>query len=106
MAAFNASLIALKASTGPIISTQFVFEGHIIGAGFDSQLEDLIRVIFTQLKTKISDALELPAHRTGFRHVAARAVEHVADFGHGAVAVIGNNRDQHRHAVRAIAFVQ
>jgi hypothetical protein len=49
-------------------------------------------------------AMEHPANRAGFRHIAAILAHEVAEFTDDSVAVGGHDLDQHAHAARAVSF--
>src|SRR6266496_4069721 len=77
---------------------------HVLGAGVERRFHGHVFVGFP-VHYDLPLAVEHPRDRIGGAEVAAVAREHVADFGDGAVGVVGGRLDQDRRAARAIPLV-
>src|SRR5439155_9025279 len=78
---------------------------EIFGAGVEDDAHQGVFVDGTRIDAERTLALEEEADVAGAAHLAAVALEDLAHFAVGAVAVVGEHVDQDGHAAGTIAFV-
>ena len=78
---------------------------HVLGAGVDRLLHDVVGRAGLERVTELAHAVEHEGDRVGLAEIAAVLGEDRAHLAGGAIAVVGQRLDDHRHAARAVALV-
>ena len=79
---------------------------HVVGAGFQGDLHQLVFVHFVGRDDEQPLALEHPGHAAGGAELAVEHLEDLANLGGRAIAVVGEDFAHHGHAAGAVALVE
>src|SRR6202034_292003 len=82
-----------------------VLGDNVVGARLERQFDQLILVRGIFFDGDHAALLEHPGDRSGFTEVAAVTRQHVAQLGHGAIAIVGEDIDYHRDTACAVALI-
>src|SRR5262249_9177455 len=78
---------------------------HVLGAGVQDDARQRVLIDAGRVHADEALALEAVRHAAGAAHLAAHALEDLADLAGGAVAVVGQHVHHDGHAVRPVALV-
>src|SRR5262249_2524486 len=78
---------------------------HVFRAGVEDDGKQSVLVGVGNRHVDDALALEQIGHAAGTAHVAAAALEDLADFAVGAITVVGEDVDEHGHAARAETLI-
>ena len=103
--ASSAFCASLSAATEVIDLVFFRARRDVVRAGFDRRLEHRVLVGDLAVEDDQPDAVEHERDRARLGQRPARLGEIGAHFARGAVAVVGQRLDDHRHPARRVALV-
>ena len=105
LGAFERRFHALEALGGRKDLVVVAVLAHVLRAGAEDHLEQPLLVRGALLDDEVSLAMEHPGDRAVLPQVPAVLREDVPELGHGAVAVVGQDAHEQRHAAGPVSLV-